>query len=359
MAIEPITRRLLLLGINNSGKSTVVRSCAMSTYDDESRLQFKHQIHNQMIETMKVLITKCQEYYERDPELNANYRFQDNYDQTHTIEIKTDVDEQQDGIKTAAEYILNVDATDTTADAAAALLELYLTRLWGNESIKAMFEERDKISVPASSKYFYDNIVRIMDENYVPTEQDILLLSIPTKQSAERDIMQQQQRFRLMDFGGNIEQRKLWRRVYKSTHIVYCISLISYDEIIPGDDDELEERNGMDESLDCFEETVHYAIFKNTSISLLLTKYDLFCDRIKTKPITIAPCLCEYDGPDDDPEACSNYIQNKIMERHYTWSRIYTYTHLIDCTSDTVVEKIFWDAQKAIVNSTMARGGLI
>ena len=73
---ENETKKLLLLGAGGSGKSTFFKQLQNlhgGGFAQRDRKTFRSQIYEQMIEAMKIMITKCEEFFEDDEEENKEY----------------------------------------------------------------------------------------------------------------------------------------------------------------------------------------------------------------------------------------------------------------------------------------------
>ena len=67
-------------------------------------------------------------------------------------------------------------------------LQTLLSRLWSDEGIQATFERRNEFQLVDSVQYFFDNLERIANPDYVPTLQDILFCRKTTKEVVETRI---------------------------------------------------------------------------------------------------------------------------------------------------------------------------
>ena len=183
--------KLLLLGAGGSGKSTLFKQLEYihgKGFPPRQRLLFQKQIHEQLIESMKILISRCEEYWEKDPELYAKYKLYDYepYDDDGKTQINNSgggggdsynpTDEVNDVIKDAAEAILSVRNNQKLT---SQIID-YLKMLWKNEVIAEMFKIRNEICVPDSSEYFFNELDRVTDNEYVPNDRDLLMVRYRT-----------------------------------------------------------------------------------------------------------------------------------------------------------------------------------
>lgn len=85
-----------------------------------------------------------------------------------------------------------------------------------------------------------------------------------------------------------------WLEMFEGTNaVVFCVSLTDYDQLRTHGGGP---QNKMLESRDFFESVARSSCFEDTPFLLLLTKYDLFADKINRVPLTV----CEWFG-DFDP----------------------------------------------------------
>lgn len=60
--------------------------------------------------------------------------------------------------------------------------------LWEDPGIKKTFEKRNEFQLDDSSAYFFNNLNRINQPNYIPTEADVLRSRVKTTGIVEMDI---------------------------------------------------------------------------------------------------------------------------------------------------------------------------
>eukprot|EP01084_Bolivina_argentea_P295237 508228_1 len=112
----------------------------------------------------------------------------------------------------------------------------------------------------------------------------------------------------------------------------------------------------MIDSVDLFEEICNLRWFMQTAMILFLNKKDLFATKIQKVPISV--CFDEYDGMDKYDD-CVGYIRTRFEERNNNPTQKQIYSHVTCATDKTNVEKVFGDVQHIVINTSLARGGLI
>ena len=106
-----------------------------------------------------------------------------------------------------------------------------------------------------------------------------------------------------------MKERRKWVHFYHDVNaIIFVSSLTSYDEVSCWIHEE-EDKFGIHESLRIFEEQVNNDRWDDTPIFLFFTKRDLFVDKIKRVPLTIA--FPEYNGKQAAQE-CYEYIKKQF-----------------------------------------------
>ncbi|KAH7668240.1 CBN-GPA-3 protein, partial [Aphelenchoides avenae] len=153
---------------------------------------------------------------------------------------------------------------------------------------------------------FFDNLDRISDPNYMPTDQDILYTRIKTTGIVEVGFVIKGVQFRVFDVGGQRSERKKWIHCFEDVHAIIFITAVSeYDEVLFEDNT----TNRMIESMRLFESICNSRWFINTSIILFLNKKDLFAEKIKH--FSIKKAFPEYTGPQTYDDSI-NYIRKKF-----------------------------------------------
>uniref|UniRef100_A0A914ZH55 Uncharacterized protein n=1 Tax=Panagrolaimus superbus TaxID=310955 RepID=A0A914ZH55_9BILA len=82
--------------------------------------------------------------------------------------------------------------------------------LLADKGFQAAIQRRGSFYLPDSALYFIENVDRICDAQYIPTQQDILLLRVATLGVIEVKFMIKNKIWRVFDVGGQRSQRKKW-----------------------------------------------------------------------------------------------------------------------------------------------------
>jgi len=249
-------KKLLLLGAGGSGKSTLFKQLQNihgGGFAPRDRTSFRSQIYEQIIESMKLMVTRAEEFVEEQiPSAQECAIYQ----------LK---EENQ----SAADYIL---ATRNNQEMTVDIVK-NLRILWNDPSIKAIFEVRNRICVPDSTSYFLDNVDRVTAKDYIPNEQDLLLVRYRTTGMAEKQYVIDNTNFKICDVGGQRNERRKWIHFFDSvTAVIFVAASSCYDEVTFED----ENVNSMRESLEIFGEHVNSHWFENTAFILFLNKNDIF-----------------------------------------------------------------------------------
>eukprot|EP01080_Neovahlkampfia_damariscottae_P010510 gene10510-3032_t len=139
-----------------------------------------------------------------------------------------------------------------------------------------------------------DNIKRISEKDYIPTEQDIVRNRVKTTGISEMSFKINDKVLKFTDVGGQRNERKKWIHCFEGvTGIIFLTSLSEYDQKCYEDD----ETNRMKESLLLFDEIVNSRWFVDTPIVLFLNKTDIFQEKLKKNDLSIA--FKDYENGSD------------------------------------------------------------
>jgi len=259
--------KLLLLGAGESGKSTIAKQMKiihLKGFTDVEKRAFKSVIYNNIINSMKSLVLAAK-----------------------SMEIKISPDNEK-----AAEE-LSKDSEYFSGQLSPELVK-QIKSLWVDEGIKEAFSRSAEFQLNDCAGYYFDNIDRIVNADYVPTEQDILRSRAKTTGIVEIEFDIKKYHFRLLDVGGQRSERKKWMHCFQDvTAILFCVAMSEYDLKLYEDDT----TNRMQESLKLFRDICTNRWFTDTAVVLFLNKKDIFAEKINKVDLTV--CFPKYTGGRD------------------------------------------------------------
>jgi len=226
---------------------------------------------------------------------------------------------------------------------------MWVKKMWAEPAIKTIYQERDRLfSLNDGAAYFFTNIDRIMEPNYIPSQQDLLCVRVRSAAFEQAVYSYNKITFKIWDVGGQIPERKKWRRhIGASTAIIFFASLTEYDQRMREDHNRIR----MMDTLDMFEEICILEETAKKPIILLLNKIDLLKEKIARKNLN--SFFPEYTGPADAAVA-AEYIRDRYIDRAHNHD---VYPHFI-CAVDTVTVTSIWSSvrdilyKKTIVSAT-------
>ena len=140
--------------------------------------------------------------------------------------------------------------------------------VWPDPGVQESYDRRREYQLPESASYYLQDIVRISAENYLPTEQDIFCVRVPTTGIIEYPFDLQEVRFRMVDVGGQRSERRKWIHCFANVSaIFFFLPLAEYDQILFESDNE----NRMEESKALFKTIISYPWFQHSSVFIFLT----------------------------------------------------------------------------------------
>ena len=304
--------KLLLLGAGESGKSTIAKQMKILHQDgfsEQERESFKPVVYTNTVQSMLAIVRAMDS-------LDISYGSPDNAEDGRKI-LKASAQME--------EFDLSTDIGDS------------LKALWADEGIKKCFERSREYQLNDSAGYYLDELDRICEPEYVPSEQDVLRTRVKTTGIIETMFDYKSLYFTLIDVGGQRSERKKWIHCFQDvTAIIFCVGMSAYDQVLVED----EETNRMRESLKLFESICNNPFFAKTSMILFLNKKDLFEEKIVKSPLTI--CFPEYTGP-NEYDAASEYVREQFenQNKHSGTKEIYTH---FTCATDTGNVRFVFDA---------------
>lgn len=243
-------KKVLLLGSGECGKTTIWKQLKIADcggFDENEREIFIPGIKLAILSDMKLVLEGLTELGVTIPNNLENSKetldalFQENLtDESLTIEIADIIHE-----------------------------------VWNDPQIQHIYKQvfYESCGIGENAPYFFENVKRISEDDYMPTDEDILKIRIRTTgMSSMPFIINHNIKLLLVDLGGQISERGKWRNGFRNTnYIMYVISLSDFDQKCFDSDD-----YRTNDSLSLFQEIVNQENLKTMPFFLILNKTDLF-----------------------------------------------------------------------------------
>uniref|UniRef100_A0A915DWG3 Guanine nucleotide-binding protein subunit alpha n=1 Tax=Ditylenchus dipsaci TaxID=166011 RepID=A0A915DWG3_9BILA len=261
--------KLLLLGTGESGKSTFIKQMRIihgNGYSEEDKRQHIRLVYQNVFMAMQSMIRAME-----------------------TLEIPyTDpTSEEKANVVRAIDYE-NISSFEEP-------YVTYIADLWQDPGIQEAYDRRREYQLTDSTKYYLNDVKRLSQPNYLPSEQDILRVRVPTTGIIEYPFDLEKIVFRMVDVGGQRSERRKWIHCFENvTSIMFLVALSEYDQVLVECDNE----NRMEESKALFRTIVTYPWFQQSSIA-----YSHLADYFP-----------EYDGPPRDDEAAADFILKMFID---------------------------------------------
>ncbi|XP_078423653.1 guanine nucleotide-binding protein subunit alpha-14 [Cetorhinus maximus] len=294
--------KLLLLGTGESGKSTFIKQMRIihgDGYSDEDRKNFTKLVFQNIFTAMQAMIRAMDT-------LRVQYKNEQNMENANMVrEVEVD-------------KVIAFDKTYVEA----------IKKLWNDPGIQECYDRRREYQLSDSAKYYLSDVDRISSPVYIPTQQDILRVRVPTTGIIEYPFDLENIIFRMVDVGGQRSERRKWIHCFENvTSIIFLVALSEYDQVLAECDNE----NRMEESKALFKTIITYPWFHSSSVILFLNKKDLLEEKIMYSHLV--DYFPEYNGPQQDAKAARDFILKTYQNQNPDKEKV-IYSHFT-CATDT------------------------
>eukprot|EP01121_Diplochlamys_sp_Union-15-3_P010763 TRINITY_DN3057_c0_g1_i1.p1 TRINITY_DN3057_c0_g1~~TRINITY_DN3057_c0_g1_i1.p1 ORF type:complete len:342 (-),score=47.48 TRINITY_DN3057_c0_g1_i1:127-1152(-) len=239
---------------------------------------------------------------------------------------------------------------DKISDTATLLPEhaKLVTKLWKCDAIQNAWEDRSTLQIPSTANYFMENVDRICQSDYVPTNEDIFRAKLKTTGIFETTFEARGINFLMVDVGGQRTERRKWLHSFDEVlAVIFIAALDEFDMTLAEDNI----TNRMEESLKLFGEVSGSPFFKTTTWVLFLNKYDLFEKKIQTNSKALRKLFPDYNGG-SDIQAGVKFIESKYREVFSgAKEQLYVYQ---TCALDTEkIDKLFKTLQDTVLHQSL------
>lgn len=320
--------KLLLLGAGESGKSTVAKQLRIIHNKPFTKQEIESYRPIVFINIINNISALCKAMNKLE------IKFADNSlltDKENIIQLSTEL------------YTNEVELTEEIAES--------IEKLWSDKGIQECWTRRSEYQIGDSAAYFLDNLERYKQEDFVPTQEDVVYSRIKTTGIVQTTFNHEDLTIKMFDLGGQRCERRKWLHCFENvTAVIFCVAMSEYDQTLYED----ESHNRMHESLILFQTISNSDWLNKTSMILFLNKKDLFAEKIKTSPLTIA--FPEYTGENEYEEA-SDYIRQQFQKLAPHNKDIYTHK---TCATDTEnVSFVFKSVSNIIIKEILSNYCLV
>ncbi|NXH68831.1 GNA14 protein, partial [Hydrobates tethys] len=289
-------------GTGESGKSTFIKQMRIihgSGYTEEDRKGFTKLVYQNIFTAMQAMIRAMDT-------LRIQYASKENEESAQMIK------------EVEADKVTVLERKQVEA----------IKNLWEDPGIQECYDRRREYQLSDSAKYYLTDLDRIAMPSFVPTQQDILRVRVPTTGIIEYPFDLENIIFRMVDVGGQRSERRKWIHCFESvTSIIFLVALSEYDQVLA----ECNNENRMEESKALFKTIITYPWFLNSSVILFLNKKDLLEEKIMySHLISYFP---EYTGPKQDVKAARDFILKLYQDQNPDKEKV-IYSHFT-CATDT------------------------
>jgi len=221
--------------------------------------------------------------------------------------------------------------------------------LWQDPRIREIYTlGTKKYQLNETAGFFFDNIDRFMNDDFVPMLDDVLRVRIKSTGIEEAFFYFGGFTYKVVDVGGQRSERRKWIHCFdKVTAIIFCASLNEYDQLLREDNTQ----NRMMESLLLFDEVANSNWFPNNDIILFLNKEDLFMEKIKIVDLNV--CFKHYTGG-MNAENAKSFIKARYLER----TNQHVYVHFTTAINTENIAFVINSVRMSVLEKAMQETGI-
>ena len=190
--------KILMLGPEESGKSTIVKQMRIihgAGYSETERKYFRETVHMNAVQGIDTILQAVQD-----------------------LQISFEIDESVSFAKRFSE-LKQLSLEDGISNEIGTLM----INLWKDKGVRKCFARSSEYQLGDSVGYFLNNLMRLCEPDYIPTQHDVLQARVCTTGINEYRFICKRIQFMMVDVGGQKSQRKKWLHCFDDVTGNYCM----------------------------------------------------------------------------------------------------------------------------------------
>jgi len=228
-----------------------------------------------------------------------------------------------------------------------------LKALWADPAIQRIVERHSELLSITHLNYFWENIDRVNQPNFVPNHEDILRARVRTAGANSSTIYIDRSYYEFFDVGGQRPERSKWEFVFRENRFNAIIYFVAADEYDIDNEDGDNDRTKLEISRYIFAELVNSDILDHDiPVVLFLNRSDLFQRRIVNLEgfESFQKAFPHYSEGQDTTKAM-NYLKEYFLSVSENQQHITSY---VTCALDRNSLVIVWQTvRKSILDRTI------
>ncbi|ROW08162.1 hypothetical protein VPNG_06928 [Cytospora leucostoma] len=315
--------KLLLLGAGESGKSTVLKQMKLiyaTGFSSNEKLEWKPVVFNNIVQSFRLI---------HDAMTELNIAFEKPESEKYMEQVLVD-HELSPNDHFPIEFLEPI------------------KHLWVDEGVRRAISKGNEYALHDNLDYFCEDLDRVWDKNYVPTDQDLLRSRLRTTGITETVFDLGQLTYRMFDVGGQRSERKKWIHCFENVNcLLFLVAISGYDQCLVEDKD----GNQMNEALMLWESIANSHWFLKSALILFLNKMDLFREKLAKSPIN-QHGFTDYHGDPDDWKQASKYFMDKFRALNRNPEKE-IYGHFTNATDTNLLKITMGSVQDMIIQRNL------
>ena len=273
--------KILLIGPGESGKTTIWRQLKLNYcggFDESEKESLKPCIQLNILTDMKNLIDFM----------------------------------NQSGQSVAPELSNSVDVVTSLQDDNEELIPEVaseITKLWDDPMMKINYQKATNIGIGDNADFFIENVQRIAEPSYQPSDEDLLKSRIKTTGKSDLDVMFNDIKVKLVDIGGQLCERSKWASFSEGVgYLIFVVPLSDFNQPMYEDDSILR----TNDTKDLFKATANRK-FENIPIFLVFNKLDMFEKKLHEYPEKFKEAYPDFEGDTNNTEECVEHVKKTFL----------------------------------------------